>query len=176
MTKTIISEKEIWRPVVGFEGLYEVSDHGRVFSIRSENMLKPGTRNGYPHIILCCSGNDKTFYLHRLVLDAFVGPCPNGMECCHSNGERADNHLDNLRWGTSKENGLDMIRHGKSTRGEKQPNAKLTGLDVLCIRHWLRDGRWSQTRIARVFDVTQPNISSINTNNSWGWLSFEEEK
>ncbi len=64
--------------------------------------------------------------VHRLVLAAFVGPCPQGMECCHDDGDPGNNCLANLSWGTPSKNTEDQIRHGRKPRGEGHANAKLT--------------------------------------------------
>ena len=182
----IISEK--WLPVVGYEGLYEVSDRGRVYSvprvIDSHNpgykngkqlicgrIFKPGSHlQGYLVVGLSKNGKPHTFPVHKLVLEAFIGPRPPGMECCHQDGDPKNNYLKNIKWGSYSENRSDMIRHGRSTRGEKQPTSKLTELDVYCIRDWLRDGRWSQVIIADCFGVHSSSISAIKHGKNWGWL------
>lgn len=67
----------------------------------------------------------RSLYIHRLVLLAFVGPCPPGCECLHHDGNRSNNRLPNLRWGTKKENAEDMERHGRRPRGSRHGIAKL---------------------------------------------------
>ena len=117
---------ENWKPVVGFEGAYEVSDRGRVFSLpRRTRHWRGGTvarggkmlalavgEAGYPLVSLGRDGRISQHLVHRLVLEAFVGPCPKGMECCHEDGVRTNNRLSNLRWDTRKANHADAIRHG----------------------------------------------------------------
>lgn len=114
--------KEVWKPVVGYEGLYGVSNHGNVRSLdrfvtdkngikkrRKGQPLKPILqKRGYMAV-----GIGGTKYIHRLVLEAFVGPCPEGMETCHNNGVRTDNRLENLRWDTSSANNDDIVKHGR---------------------------------------------------------------
>ncbi len=111
---------ENWKPIAGYEGLYEVSDMGNVRSIR-RNLIKSPAANdrGYFHVGLHSGAKQQRLYVHRLVLEAFVGPCPAGMEGCHNDGDRANNRLDNLRWDTSKNNHADRLEHGTDTRGEK---------------------------------------------------------
>lgn len=118
----------VWRPVVGFEGCYEVSDHGQVRSL--DRTIVTHTKHGevrrrlagkimkqhlgaaYLEVTLS-RGNEKTLARpHRLVLEAFVGPCPEGMETRHFNGNPLDNRLENLLWGTPVENASDCTRHG----------------------------------------------------------------
>lgn len=112
---------EHWKPVVGFEGLYEVSDHGRVRSLdrmtarglRKGQMMKPfALDTGHLRVRLSRDGRGSGPLVHRLVLEAFVGPCPDGQEGCHSDGNPENNHVGNLRWATRSENQLDSVRHG----------------------------------------------------------------
>ncbi|MBN7395680.1 HNH endonuclease [Mycobacteroides abscessus subsp. abscessus] len=121
--------REQWRPVVGFEGLYEVSDLGRVRTVpRLVSMGRgyrtvPGrirkyghsTTHGYLIVGLSRPGKRRatTALVHRLVLEAFVGPCPDGMEACHFDGDKTNNRLPNLRWDTRRANQDDAIRIGK---------------------------------------------------------------
>lgn len=127
---------EIWKPVVGFEGWYEVSNYGRVKSLRRmtnpsttgrqrsvpEKMLKfdQNIRDRHFRAPLSRGAKTQKFLVHRLVLMAFVGPCPPGMEGCHNNGNPIDNRLENLRWDTRSANTLDKVRHGT------HPHAKRT--------------------------------------------------
>jgi hypothetical protein len=105
-------DTERWLPVVGFEGLYEVSDLGRVKSHRrgAPRILRPGPSN-YGHLSVVL-GRGNTRMVHRLVLEAFAGPCPRGHESLHGDGGPTDNKLSNLRWGTRTENIRDAVRHG----------------------------------------------------------------
>ena len=124
---------EKWKSVVGYEGEYEVSDLGNVRSLDRVNAVKgrwgkveqkhyKGKRlangkakNGYNMVSL----NSKSKYTHHLVLEAFIGPRPEGMEACHNNGKRDDNRLENLRWDTPSNNQMDRREHGTSNTGER---------------------------------------------------------
>lgn len=121
---------EHWKPVVGYEGLYEVSDMGRVRSLdmvdslhrkHKGRILKQIKFNGTGHVIvnLHKDSRQKACLVHRLVLGAFIGPCPPDMECCHWNDMAADNRLENLRWGTREDNMRDMVRNGKHAETRK---------------------------------------------------------
>ena len=95
---------EIWKDVPGYIGLYKVSNHGRVKSVKKQLVLKIcGSGNRYKTVALC-NGMRKTFRLHRLVAAVFI-PNPDNKPCVdHIDGDRANNHADNLRWVTAKEN------------------------------------------------------------------------
>lgn len=113
---------ESWKPVVGYEGIYEVSDLGRIRSLarldsrgrRRSAKIRALSRQKSGHLTvgLCRSGAKKSAGVHRLVLEAFVGPCPPGMEACHWNDIPDDNRLENLRWDTRSANAADSVRNG----------------------------------------------------------------
>lgn len=109
-----------WKPVPGYEGLYEVSDDGQVRSLISKGkILRPSTRNGYQRVGLSKEGKRTNFPVHRLVLLAFVGPAPEGAEACHWNDDPLENRLTNLRWGSKSENTLDKVRNGRDWNANK---------------------------------------------------------
>ena len=115
---------ETWLPVVGWEGLYEVSDLGRVRSLPRKGtrggLLSPGTKtSGHLVVILCAHGSKTTRHVHQLVLEAFTGPCPPGLESLHDDGNPARNVLANLRYGTHGENMRDAVRHGTNHNAAK---------------------------------------------------------
>lgn len=109
---------EAFLPVPGFPD-YEVSRYGNVRSWTPKKkgaLLKPGlTSAGYPSVVL--GGNTKL--VHRLVAEVFIGPCPNGQEVRHKDGMRDNSHLDNLEYGTRRDNVLDMMRHGTYDSGKR---------------------------------------------------------
>lgn len=110
---------ETWKEVPNYEGLYEVSDQGRVMAVKSKPLIRKLYSNarGYQVVGLSRNGVEKKMMVHRLVLEAFVGPCPDGMETLHRNDDPADNRLSNLRWGTHAENILDMKANGNFNSG-----------------------------------------------------------
>lgn len=107
---------EHWLPIAGLEGRCEVSDRGNVRSLKGRqlNPRRYETKPGGPQYwrVYIPAPVARSRYVHRLVLEAFVGPCPPGMECRHLNGDSGDNHLRNLQWGTPSENQFDKVRHG----------------------------------------------------------------
>ena len=112
---------ERWLPVVGYEGLYEVSDQGRVWSEITQRYLKPWLTCGKPQVMLT---GRRHRYIHDLMLETFVGPRPKGKEACHYNDIGADNRLENLRWDTRSANRQDSVRNGthRNTRKTECPN------------------------------------------------------
>lgn len=152
MTITLLIEEE-WRPVVGYEGLYSVSNAGRVYSHINEMLLRPGrASNGYYTVALCQTSHT----IHSLVLNAFVGPCPPGYVCRHLNGVRANSALWNVCWGTPTQNNLDKKYH--MTR--RSSSQKLTPSDVKAIDKLLENG-WSQLQVAKHFNVTRRQINNV---------------
>ena len=121
-----LERAERWKPVTGYEGIYEVSNHGRVRSVdrtitcsdgrvrrhKGKNLSTPLSRDGYPVVSLYTQGRLKKRYVHSLVAEAFISARPEGMEVCHNDGDSTNNHLDNLRYGTRSDNMLDRVRHG----------------------------------------------------------------
>lgn len=119
---------ERWLPVIGYEGLYEVSDLGGVKSLDHTTVDKNGRlmqwsgrqmrvspgKNGYPRVRLTKSGEQANHSVHHLVLEAFVGPRPFPEAYGrHLNDQRLDNRLSNLAWGTASENNHDRVRNGR---------------------------------------------------------------
>ena len=122
-----------WKPVNGYEGIYEVSSHGRVRSVgrnvtyssgqvrryKGKVRRTPLNQDGYPRVNLSHQGEDKTRTVHSLVAEAFIGARPEGTQVCHSDGDPTNNHLDNLRYGTPSDNTLDRVKHGRDHNATK---------------------------------------------------------
>lgn len=174
---------ERWRPVVGLEGRYEVSDLGRVRNVERVAWRRRGygptpgqlyasrcsakiralhtTDDGYQQVKLADRGSVR---VHVLVLESFVGPCPPGKEGCHDDGDPGNNQLGNLRWDTHQANGVDMIRHGRSPRGERQGAHKLTTASVIAIRARASDDPHA---LALEFGTQAPNIRRVQRGQTW---------
>lgn len=169
------SSSEVWKPVRGYEGLYEVSNTGRVRALFSNSnfqkvgrILKPWiTRNGYCQIHLMRPGQKpKGKCIHTLMLEAFVGPAPEKCEARHLNGVRHDNRCENLAWGTHKENSEDSRRHGTMATGERQGASKLTEIEVRTLRElWFRGIKTGV--LAKMFSIDRTNVWQICTFKSW---------
>ena len=125
--------QERWLPVPGYEGYYEVSDHGRVRSLDrtvtapdGRSWRQPGVTmtttirpDGYSVVMLSKEGKRKVGRINMLVLEAFVGPRPDGFHACHNDGDCTNNTLANLRWDSLAENNRDMVRHGVHNNASK---------------------------------------------------------
>jgi hypothetical protein len=144
---------ELWRPIPGYEQFYQVSNLGRVKSLSrgartgygryrtvKERILIPSSWGGYPRVTLSENNRPRVYLVHRLVLLAFVGPCPEGMEARHLNGDSKDNRLDNLAWGTLDENQADRVIHGTHIRGERNWLHILTATQILIFVNKSRTG------------------------------------
>ncbi|HJF12519.1 NUMOD4 motif-containing HNH endonuclease [Corynebacterium falsenii] len=120
---------EKWLPVVGYEGLYEVSDQARVRSLDRHitdsigrtrifrgriKSLKLQRIGRYERVVVSLSKGNvcRWFKLHQVVASAFIGPCPDGMVVCHGNADATDNRASNLRYDTPSANSFDTVRHG----------------------------------------------------------------
>ena len=162
---------EIWKE---FTKGYEVSNLGNVRSyftthgviIDEPHLLKQSLSNKGRPIIRIRDGIKKTYYIHRLVLEAFVGKCPKGMQSCHFDDNKLNNRIDNLRWDTWKNNVLDGLRNQTASRGEKQRSAKLTNEEVLDIRQRYAKGERSSS-LAKDFGVTPTSIRNITSGRGW---------
>lgn len=161
---------ETWKLVPGFAS-YQVSDLGRVkSSARGKPRIlktKP-TKRGQLQVHL---GRKACRYVHRLVLEAFVGPCPEGMQGCHEDDVPSNNILTNLRWDTQLGNMADKIRNGKQQRGQGHCNAVLLDAQVKKAKQWLRDGR-KQKDIADELGVDASLISHIKSGRRWAHITW----
>lgn len=124
---------EEWRPVAGYEDRYEVSNIGRFRSVTRTARTANGSLRTYTGRILAGRPNPRGHLLvqlwrnrvsdqrllHRLVLEAFVGPCPDGMLGCHYDDDPSNNHISNLRWATRADNSLDATRNGRNRNALK---------------------------------------------------------
>lgn len=185
---------EIWKPIKGYEGFYEVSNLGRVRSldrlvIRHKhtvnregkeshehmmkckgNELKARVNNsGYLYVALHRDGKEKTQRIHRLVAEAFIDNPNNFPQVNHIDEDKLNNRSDNLEWCDCKYNVNYGSRLG-AMRGVNNPTAKLTEKDVLEIRRRRADGALLKD-IAEEFGVSESLISLTANGKNWGWLT-----
>jgi hypothetical protein len=176
---------ECWLPVVGYEGLYEVSDMGRVRSIdrwvevpgwspylKRGRLLTPNpSTNGYLKVTLCSNRSgaraQETPAVHRLVLEAFRGPCPPGQEARHGPGGKQDNRLVNLTYGTKPENAGDKVRDGTHIHGTISVHARLTEQIVRECRSRYAAKTATTVSLAAEFGVSQRAMWMVVNRKTW---------
>jgi hypothetical protein len=126
--------------------------------------LKPSaTGNGY--LAVCLRG--RWWAVHRLILETFIGLRPDGMECCHADGNRANNALANLRWDTPQANAADAIRHGTKPLGERHANAKVTAEVVRTLRSRHATGGVTYAELGREHGLTKEQVANICQRKQW---------
>lgn len=179
---------EKWKPVIGYEGLYEVSSRGRVRSLTRRvhggrvgwsdrivagQTMKPSRKiNGYMQITFCDNGRNSTQTIHATVAAAFLGRRPNGMQVNHIDGDKLNNAASNLEYVTAKENVRHAFECGLSTcKGEMHPNSKLTTDQVREIRRRYAAGGVSHYDLADEYPVNRPTIGKILSGKMWGHVA-----
>ena len=150
---------------------YEVSNTGLVRRRTKARgaivgkILKPTPKDGYASVYLAPQRHRRG--VHCLVLEAFVGPRPDGMQCRHLNGVRTDNSLENLSWGTRQQNYADSVIHGTSSRGERNGLSRLTARDVADIRCRHASGSITQYALANEYCVSHTTMGRIIQRRMW---------
>lgn len=176
--------KEIWKDVKDYEGLYKISNLGRVLSVERDSIDKNGFKHhvkakiltprkhnhGYRYVTLCKTGSYINFLIHRLVGIHFIDN-PKEKRCInHKNGNKTDNVEANLEWCTHGENNLHANKNGLVDRnGEKNGKAKLTVQQVKYIRsNYVKGSKDLNCKyFAEMFDVSEGAVNSVVLNKSW---------
>ena len=157
--------QEVWQPVRGYEGRYEVSNTGHVKG--PKGLLKPlFATNGYVQANLYSHGICRKFSVHRLVAIHFI---PNPDQCPqvnHKDGNKTNNILSNLEWCTAAENSIHAVRL-LGRHGENLYNCKLSSEQVRSIRSDTR----TQRTIAADYAICQQVVSRIRSGKQWSWLA-----
>lgn len=167
---------ERWRPVVGYEGYYEVSDRGQVRRVRGGRGATAGrvlsatlSGDGYRAVQLCRNDVKRKFGVHILVAEAFLGRRPRGKFPNHKNLVKDDNRAENLEWLTNRQNTMHAVRAGRipgrPMHGEENGRAKLTARQVAEIRR--QKGRIGQRVIAALCGVSKTLIQKIHQGRLW---------
>lgn len=162
-------EKEIWLPVKGYEGLYEVSHLGNIRSLqnyRKGSILKQCKDKVRMCVRLYNSNSSKTISVHVIVLENFNCGRPIGLVACHNDGDFSNNYIGNLRWGTSADNTNDSIIHGTFAKGDKNGHSKFSNDEIPVIKEKIKTGV-SQSEIAKQYGVCKSAISHINNGRNW---------
>lgn len=177
--------EEVWKDIPGFEGCYQASTHGRIRSV-ARTVYRKDSHNGYAlwsysgrvlrttpkesgHLNVSL-GARNTKKVHRLVLETFVGPCPQGMECLHTDGNPENNRLDNLRWGTRLDNRADIRTHAQLYR-RRQGATSLSEETIRAIKRDLAEPNGqSQKKLAAKYGVHYNTINNINRGYTHKWV------
>jgi len=158
--------------IPGFANYFARTD-GTVWSskYRRLHQLKVDrcNKNGRYSVTLRRDGVSYKYQVSHLILFTFIGPCPEGMECCHRNDIKTDNRFSNLYWGTKEDNVKDAIRNNVIKRGIMHPNSKFEEDDIHQIRE-LWDAGWTQVDIAKLFNTTDRVIFKIVHRLRWKHL------
>lgn len=180
MADGINSEK--WISVLGYEGLYEVSDSGMVMAVRrhdSQNVSRGGllklsvcTKIPYLKVTLFLNGRRNQRYVHRLVYGSFIAPIPDGFVICHNDGNPQNNNLSNLRLDTQSGNLSDRERHGTNITGERNGRSKLTEELVREIHQRHMKGETIMS-IARDSTVHRTVVNKIVLGQHWNHIFRE---
>jgi len=157
-----------FKDIKGFPG-YKVGDNGTVWSNKHGRWkeLKRARQGRYLVVCLRHNGLQRTMGVHRIVLEAFVGPCPAGLQGCHNNGDAHDNRLENLRWDTPKNNTADQVKHGTMVRGSRQGQAKLIESTVKEIRAKYAAGGVGHRQLAVQYGVGRSTMLAVVNKTSW---------
>lgn len=170
-----------WVKVIGSGGRYEVSDDGQIRSYILRHKGQTGVSDtpqrlikqlispfGYLICRLWFPCGVQSVRVSRLVAEHFLGPCPNGMECCHINNIKTDNRAENLKWDTHRNNQVvDGGARGIIGKGENNPMAKLTPEIVLSIREHSKKNKCTHQKTADVFGISRRLASRIISRERW---------
>ncbi len=153
------------------EGKIDVTEDGRVFTVKSRRFLTLHTNGAYYRVTIYFPDGLKNFYVHRLVASKYI-PNPDNLPCVnHKDGNKLNNHKDNLEWCTHRENSQHASSLGLMVQrfGEDNPQSKLTLKDVeYCRRVYIpRDKEFGGSALARRFGVSQQVISKVLLNQTW---------
>lgn len=164
-----MNDAEQWKVVPGYPS-YKVSNFGNVHSSMSGVLHLQTTHRGYARVTLYCDKKAKSFVVHKLVLLAFIGERTYETPIIrHLDGNKLNNILSNLRYGTYAENEKDKEVHGRALLGEKHPRSKLTLEDVKTIIEIYIPGdkQFGAKALAAVFNVCPAHISDIAHKKNW---------
>ena len=162
---------EVFKEIKGFEGRYEISNLGNVKSLMTGKLMKLGlTPFGYLRVNLRYSNcrKYKSFFVHRLVAQAFIPNYRKCKEVNHKDSCRTNNKVTNLEWCTREENVKHSFKFGNaSNKGLRNPNSKLNWQDIEAIKALVLTKRFTHKKVAKMFRVSSSTIDNIIKGNNW---------
>jgi len=165
---------EIWVPVPNYEAFYVVSNYGNFASIRKDGRyprkLNPAT--GYLSVSVkdIDGTGQKTLSIHKLVAEVFIGKRPDGCVIRHLDGNKYNNNVLNIAYGTPEQNYSDTKKH-KVHLGENNSRALLNEKSVKAIRVLNTEFKLTKQQIAKAFDINQSTINAILTGRNWSHVT-----
>ncbi len=168
MTRTIITCPEIWMPVTGFEGYYEVSILGRVKNSRRGSLIKSHPdKDGYLRVRFFIHNTKTKHSIHRLVANAFIPKHSPELQVNHIDGDKFNNAAPNLEWVTSRQNIHHAVDIGlRNHKGSANHFSSLNEAQVAEIKKKIQDGI-KYRAIAQFYNVKTSCISKIKLNHTW---------
>ncbi len=163
-----------WQPILHTRGRYEISDTGFVRRTtggpgwKSGRLLSLFRRADYLHVNLSLGNRTrrKRCRVHRLVLEAFIGPCPKSHEANHLNGIKSDNRIENLEWVTRSENTLHAVRVLKRPWSSGPRNSQAKVVDWVLLKE-LRDSGMTQAQAATVLEISREVVNRFENGRHW---------
>lgn len=154
-------EGEVWLPLMS-DPAYSISNLGRIKGLKGKLMRQSEDTKGYLRVQTAGDYGYRQVRVSKAVLEAFVGPCPYGMQAAHLNGNKLDNRLDNLKWCTPEENEAHKVLHGTRTPfGELNPNARFCDVARTLIYALHIDHGMSMGKIGNLCGLSDSTINRI---------------
>ena len=173
---------EKWLPIPGFEGHYEVSDHGRIKSlrrtvanpvtgvmVRPSGLMRTPAPRGRPIVTLCKDGKEYNRRVQAIVAEAFIGPRPGGFGVLHRDDDKMNNRPGNLYYGTHADNMVDRDRNGRTAWGERSGTAAITEETAREILRLDATGVRKRDIVIRT-GASKQIVASITRGRSWRHL------